>query len=416
MARMGPGSATSGLISRLGKTRMRWAMVAAVAIVVVLTVFAFIRPPAIAVEAAAVTRGPIDQALADEGQARVRETYVVSAPFEGEVERLPVEVGDAVIAGRTVVALLRASPATRLDPRARVQAEAAVASARAALSAATAQHAAAAAEATRSEVENQRTWPLASGAVSRQEAENVRNTAEAAKRSLQASEAAVQQRTAELASAEAALAPPGSAAGAATSVTSPAGGYVTRLLQQSQRIVGVGAPLVEVSDRNGLEAAIEFLSQDAVQIRPGDAAEIYDWGGPKPIPARVRRIEPQGFTKVSALGVEEQRAYVILQLEGDPAGWAGLEPGFRVWGRVFLKRFADAELVPTGALVRSGEGWAVFRIEGGRARLRAVRVGIITDRAAQILDGLSLGDRVVVFPSDDIKSGSRVKASASKSG
>ena len=416
MAQSNPPSRQQALQARLGKTGVRWVMVAGAAVLALIVVIALLRPPAIAVEAASVGRGPIDEALADQGQARVREAYVVAAPFAGEVERLPVEVGDAVVAGRTVVAELRPSPATRLDARARLQAEAAVTAARAALAAATAQRASAAAEAARAEAESQRTWPLAAGAVSRQQAENVRNAAEAARRTLQASDESVRQRTAELASAEAALAGPGSPADAVTPVTSPAGGYVTHLLQQSQRIVAAGAPLVEVSDRNGLEAAIEFLSQDAVQIHAGDAAEIYDWGGPRPIPARVRRIEPQGFTKVSALGVEEQRALVILQLEGDPAGWSGLEPGYRVWGRVFLKRFADAELVPTGALVRDGGGWAVFRIENGRARLRPVKVGVITDRSAQVLDGLSVGDSVILFPSDDVKPGVRVKAGAAKSG
>ncbi len=392
------------------KTLMRWSLVGGVGLAVVLIVLMFLRAPAIPVEAAQVVRGPIDEAVADQGQARVRRAYVVAAPIEGRVERLPVEVGDPVVAGQTVVARLLPSPNAVLDPRARAQAQAAVDDARSALAAAVAQSQAAADEAVRAASQNARTAPLGpSGIVSRQQAEDVRAAADKAQRALQAADAAVRQRAADLASAQAALAGPTSPAGAVLQITSPASGYVTHLLQQSERIVPAGTPLVEVSDRNGLEAAIEFLSQDAVKLHAGDAAELYDWGGARPVPARVRLIEPQGYTKVSALGVEEQRDLVILQLEGDPAGWSGLQPGFRVWGRVFLRRLKAAVLVPTGALVRQGAGWAVFRIEGGKARLRPVKIDVITDEAAEVTGGLAPGDRVVNFPADTIKDGVKVK-------
>jgi HlyD family secretion protein len=393
------------------KTLVRWGVIAGVAVVMLAILMIFLRAPAVQVEAVQATRGPIDETVSDQGQARARQAYMVAAPVTGRVERLPVEIGDPVVAGQTVVARMLPSPNALLDPRARVQAEAAVASARAALASATAQRAAAADEAARARAENERTAPLGpSGIVSRQQADNVRAAAEKADRALQQADAAIRQRTDDLASAEAALAGPGSPAGAEVAITSPASGYVTHLPQQSERIVPAGTPLVEVSDRKGLEAAIEFLSQDAVKVQAGQAAEIYDWGGPKPIEASVRRIEPQGYTKVSALGVEEQRALVILQFDGAPADWAGLEPGYRVWGRIFLQRVRDAVLVPTGALVRNGSGWAVFRIESGRARLRPVIVGVITDQSAQIVRGLASGDALINFPSDSIKDGVRVKA------
>ena len=393
------------------KTLIRWTVVGTMALVTLLIVLLFLRAPAVSVEAATVTRGPIDESLSDQGQARVRQAYVVAAPITGRVQRLPVEVGDPVVAGQTVVARMLPTPNALLDPRARAQAEAAVASARSAQAGAAAQREAAAAEAARANAENARTAPLGpSGIVSRQQADNVRAAADKAQRGLQAADALLRQRTADLASAQAALAGPASTAGAVLAITSPAGGYVTHVLQQSERVVPTGTPLVEVSDRNGLEAAIEFLSQDAVKMHVGEAAELYDWGGARPVPARVRLIEPQGYTKVSALGVEEQRVLVILQLEGDPAGWAGLQPGFRVWGRVFLRRLADATLVPTGALVRQGDGWAVFRIEGGRARLRPVRIGALTDTAAEVIEGLEPKDRVINYPADTIKDGVKVKA------
>jgi HlyD family secretion protein len=170
----------------------------------------------------------------------------------------------------------------------------------------------------------------------------------------------------------------------------------------------MGAPLVEIGDREGLEAAIEFLSQDAVRIREGMPAEIYDWGGPGALPAVVRRVEPQAFTKVSALGVEEQRALVLLQFSGDPRSWSRLGPGYRLWGRVFLRREARAVKAPLGALVRSDDGWAVFRVLAGRARLTPVELGALTDREAEVRRGLRPDEQVVVFPSDRVRDGVRV--------
>jgi len=184
---------------------------------------------------------------------------------------------------------------------------------------------------------------------------------------------------------------------------------VTKVLEPSEHTVTFGAPLIEVSDQATLEAAIEFLSQDAVRIREGMAAEIYDWGGPGVIPARVRRVEPEGFTKVSALGVEEQRALVWLRFTSPPQQWRRLAAGYRVWGRVFLRREASALKVPVGALARANGAWAVYRIESGRARLRPVEVGAVTDREAEIVKGLAAGDPVVVYPSDQVTDGVRVK-------
>jgi HlyD family secretion protein len=162
----------------------------------------------------------------------------------------------------------------------------------------------------------------------------------------------------------------------------------------------------------GLEAAIEFLSQDAVKIRSGQKAEIYNWGGPTNIPAEVRRVEPQGFTKVSALGVEEQRTLVILQFTAPPSTWTGLAPGYRVWGRVHLRQLASATLAPLGALVRDSGNWAVYRIEQQRAHLQPVQVGVLTDRDAEVLSGLSPGDAVIVYPSDLVHDGLRVQPRA----
>lgn len=388
----------------------RWIALGGLALAAAALLVFLMAPRPLPVDAAEIRRGPIAETVADQGQARARQSYVVAAPAGGRLERLPLEVGDPVIAGRSVVATLRPAQAPFLDPRSRAQAEATIATARSALAQADAQQRQAEAEAVRAAGELARLSPLArQGFVARQALDNASAAAEGARQAVRAAEAGVRARRAELAAAQSALIGPEASARALVNVTSPASGVVTRLLQQSERDVAAGAPLVEISATRGLEAQIEFLSQDAVRIHPGDRAAIYDWGGPADIPAQVRLVEPQGFTKVSALGVEEQRTLVMLQFTGPASGWAGLQPGFRVWARVFLRQTPSATIAPVGALVRDKGGWAVLRIEGDRARLRAVKVGAITDQDAEILSGVAPGDKVVVYPSDQVRDGSRVR-------
>jgi HlyD family secretion protein len=392
------------------KAQNRWMLLTALALAIAVAVAFLFLPRPLAVDTAPVGRGPIAETVADQGVARVRQAYVVSAPIAGRLERLPLEVGDRVLAGATVVARLRPTSPAFLDPRSRAQAEAAIVAARAALASAQAQRERLNAEAIRARGVLARLKTLSQqGFAARQSLENAQAAADAASNAVRAADADVRSRRADLASAQSALTGPEAVGGELVAVTSPASGVVTRLLQQSERTVMSGTPLVEIGDTQGLEAQIEFLSQDAVKIRPGQRAEIYNWGGPGMIPAEVRRVEPQGFTKISALGVEEQRALVMLEFTGAPATWQGLEPGYRVWGRVFLRRTPMAVTAPLGALVRDRGGWAVFRIEQGRARLRPVRVGAMTDRHAEILGGVSLGDQLVEFPSDRIGDGTAVR-------
>jgi HlyD family secretion protein len=368
-------------------------------------------PRPLDVEAALARKGPLADTVSDQGVARVRRAYVVSAPVNGRLERVRLEVGDRVVANQTIVARIRPTLPEFLDPRTRAQAEASVQAARSALESAVAQRDRLRADATRTRDQLRRTTDLTKqGVVAPQELETAQADADAASNALRAAEADIRTRQANLESARAALSNPPAAASQVVTVTSPASGVVTHILQQSERTVGVGTQLVEIGDTAGLEAAIEFLSQDAVKTSPGQKAEIYNWGGPANIPAEVRLVEPQGFTKVSALGVEEQRTLVILQLAASPAAWAGLAPGYRVWGRVYLREVPDAVLAPLGALVRDRGEWAVYRIEEGFARLRTVRVGTLTDRDAEVLSGISPGDRVIVYPSDQVRDGLRVRA------
>ncbi|MGZ3344624.1 MAG: efflux RND transporter periplasmic adaptor subunit [Caulobacteraceae bacterium] len=392
------------------KTTVRWLILLALAVAGAGAIAFLLAPRPLNVETGAVGRGPVAETVSDQGWARARQSYTVAAPATGRVERLPVEVGDKVVANRTVVARLTPASAAFLDPRARAQAEAAAAEARSALAAAEANRMRLDAEAVRARGEAERMAPLVPSGVSRQAYDNALAAQQAAAQAVAAADAEIRSRRASLRQAEAALMGPEAEGPGMIAVTSPASGVVTRLLQQSERPVAAGSPLVEVGETNGLEAQIEFLSQDAVKIRPGMKAEIYDWGGARPIPAEVRLVEPQGFTKVSALGVEEQRALVMLQFTGPPESWAGLAPGYRLWGRVFLRQTPSAVVAPLGALVRDQGGWAVFRLEQGKARLRPIQVGALTDTVAEVLTGLKPGDRLVVYPSDQVRDGVAVKS------
>ena len=388
----------------------RWLLLASFLIVAAIVTTVLVMPRPVSVTVASASVGPIADSVADQGYARVRDAYVVSAPVSGRLQRLELHVGDRVEKGKTVIARILPSGADLLDPRTRAQAEASVAAATAAVASARARRDQLDADARQLEGDLARQRELAKkGFASTQALETAENRARAARAGVRAAEAELRVRRSELGVANAALIGPEREGQGAVPVSAPASGYVTRVLQESERTVAVGAPLVEVSDKGGLEAAIEFLSQDAVKIREGMAAEVFDWGGPAALPAVVRRVEPQGFTKVSALGVEEQRVLVFLQMTGDPVRWASLGPGYRLWGRVFLRRESSALKVPLGALVRHGGGWAVFKVDARRAHLTPVDVGVMTDREAEIVKGLSPRQTVVVFPSDQVRDGARLK-------
>jgi HlyD family secretion protein len=400
-------------VRRPGLKWARWLLGGGIVLALAATVALLLWPRPAAVDLASVTQGPISETVADQGFARVREAYVVSAPVGGRLERVELHVGDRIEAGRTVVGLIRPASVELLDPRSRSQAQAALAAASAAVTAAAAQRDQLAAEARKVDADLNRVSTLAEkGFASRQALDAAEAQDRAARAGVQAADAQLGVRRSELRVARAALMGPEAEGAGVVEVRSPASGYVTRVLQESERAVAAGAPLVEVSDRRGLEAAIEFLSQDAVRIAEGMPAAIYDWGGPGELPAVVRRVEPQAFTKVSALGVEEQRVLVLLQFKAPEGDWGRLGPGYRVWGRVVLRTAPKALKVPLGALVRKDAGWGVFVVAGGRAHLTAVKVGAITDREAEVTSGLGRGDQVVVFPSDRVRDGARVRAAS----
>jgi HlyD family secretion protein len=365
-------------------------------------------PQPLSVETAVIHKGAIADAVADQGVMRVREAFVVAAPVAGRLERVRFKVGDRV-AKDDAVARIRPLAADFLDPRSQAQARAAIAVAQAALAAAQAEVRSAAARRELADRDFARTQSLATrGIASKQALESAQLDVNTARSAEQAARARVRAHEADVTAARAALMGPTFQAGAALTVTAPTSGVVTRVFQESERTLASGSPILEIGDRGGLEAAIEFLSQDAVRIREGQAAEVFDWGG-APLAAVVRRVEPQAFTKVSALGVEEQRVLVLLQISAPPDQWLGLGAGYRIWGRVFLRKAPQATLAPLGALVRSGRQWAVFAVINGRARLRPVTTGAMDDRNVEVKEGLQPGGTVIVFPSDRVRDGVRVR-------
>jgi HlyD family secretion protein len=394
----------------MGARQIRWLAIIAVALALAGLIAWLAAPRPVEASFAAVTPGPIDETVSDQGFARVREAYVVAAPTSGRLHRIDLDVGDPVAAGVTLLARIDPAAAEMLDPRAQAQVAANVTASQAAVAAAVAQKDRLEAEAQRAQAALRRSTTLAAqGILSPQALENAQAAARSANAAARAAAAEVAARRADLVRARAALIGPEREDNRPMAILAPVSGYVTRVLQESARPVTVGTPLVEIGDRHGLEAAIEFLSQDAVRLREGMPAEVFDWGGAAPLSAVVRRVEPQGFTKVSALGVEEQRVLVLLQFQGQSGAESGLGPGYRVWGRVFLRREPSALKVPLGALVRSGGGWAVFCVRDRRARLVPVDVGAMTDREAEIRKGLKAGETVIVFPSDRVRDGVRVR-------
>jgi HlyD family secretion protein len=363
------------------------ALVAAVAIGVSLL------PEATEVDIVRAERGDVRVEIVDEGRTRMHDVYVISAPMTGRILRVEVDPGDEIEAGG-VVARMSRSAAGFLDVRSAAQA-------RAAVDAAQAQLRSAAAELAFAEREHSRNIELL--------AVNLipKATADQSETRLDAARAAREAAQAEVARARSALLEADRVGGEIIAVTSPSAGRVLRVAQESEAVIAAGTPIVEVGDPRHIEIVGDFLSQDAVRMKPGAPARIENWGG-SPLPAIVERIEPVARTKISALGVEEQRTYVILQFaEGTQD--VPRAHDFRVDVRVVVDEAKNAVHVPLGALFRRGDGWAVYKVVDGRTVLTEVEVAQADGRNRVITSGLTEGDEAIVFPSGAIADGVRVK-------
>jgi HlyD family secretion protein len=367
-------------------------------------------PESMEVDVVQATRGPMRVTIDEEGETRVRQRFVVSAPVSGRLQRIELEPGDPVVRGKTVVAHLMPAAAPLIDTRSRAELTAAVEAARAAVGQAQAERDRAATTLARARSTLRRQQELSkAGAIAMDQLEEAETAVATAEEAHRAAEFTITRAEYELQLARARLQAPTSATGARTvDVVAPVDGMVLRRLRESESVVPVGEPLLEIGDPSQIEIVADLLSTDAVRVPEGAPVLIEQWGGSHALEARVRRIEPSGFMKVSALGVEEQRVNVIIDFV-DAAGAARrLGDGYRVEVRVVVWNEDDVVKVPVGGLFRSGEGWAAFVVEEGVARLQQVQLGQRNETEGQILEGLMPGQTVVLHPPDTLTDGTRV--------
>ena len=394
-------------------TWRRWIVVFALLGIVAFAVAYGFRASPVLVEAGRVTRGPLQATVEEEGMTRVADRFVVSSPVAGIARRIDLDVGDPVTKGRSLV-VLEPLQASVLDPRSRAEAQARVAAAEAALSAAGENAREASAHDGYAQTKLKRTRDLLEAGFATRDAFDQSETdswrAQAARRS---AEFAVEVARYNLEAARTAL-----RYSAAEGVGSPSGvfpvrapvaGSVLAVPHKSAGVVSPGQPLIEIGDPAALEVEVEVLSADAVRLRPGMRVLFDRWGGDVPLEGSVRVIEPAGFTKVSALGVEEQRVHVIADIASTAEGRERLGDGYRLEARFILWEGRDVLQAPAGALFRHGDGWAAFAIEKGKARLQPVGIGRRGSLSVEVLSGLSEGETVVVHPGDTVRDGVRVR-------
>ncbi len=370
------------------------------------------------VEVSRVARGVFERFVEEDGRTRVRDRYVVSSPLAATIERTRLDVGDAVAAG-DVIAVLHPLPSSLLDARSRAEleqragaAEAALGRARTALGRSTATLEQANADLARARA------LLEKKAIPAVEAERAELDAKVAARARDEAAFAVHVGEHELEVARTALglATRGKSSPEQFAIQSPIAGRILRVMQESEGAVVAGTPLLELGDPSALEVVVDLLSTDAVQIEPGDEASILRWGGSEAVSARVRLVEPVAHVKTSALGVEEQRVDVILDVVGNAPSWNRVGDGYRVDARILVQRMRDALLVSTGALFRQGGEWAVFVVVDGRAVRRSVRLEAYGAMQSAVASGLQEGDIVIEQPPEGLRPGVRVETTAGQAG
>ena len=381
-------------------------LIAGIVIVLAIVVMAM-WPESIEVGVVSVERGPMQVTLDEDGETRVRDKFVVSAPVSGRLQRIELEPGDPVVRGKTIVARLTTADAPLLDPRTRGELEAAVEASRAAVGQARAQLERATAELMRARTTLQRQQELMkAGAIAADNLDAAETAVATSEEARKAAEFAVSRTEYELQLSRARLQAP-SPAGRAVEIVAPVSGVILKRFRESESVVPVGEPLIEIGEPSRIEIVADFLSTDAVRIQPGSPVLVEGWGGTDPLKARVRRVEPAGFMKVSALGVEEQRVNVLIDFE-DPSAAGRLGDGYRVEVRVVIWREEDVVKVPVGALFRRGNDWATFLVEGEQAKLQPVELGQRNDVEGQAVKGLSPQQTVVLHPPDTLMDGARI--------
>jgi HlyD family secretion protein len=393
--------------------RRHWILLGVSLLLLAGVLFLAFRPAALRVEVAEARTAPFERVIEEDGKTRVRERYIVSAPLAGRLARITLKAGDEIRAGGVVAVLWPSAPAM-IDTRTHTELTERVGAAAAAVEQARANVAREEAALSKAELDLARQKKLqGEGFLSPSVLDQAELAVRVQSKALEAARFAREGARHDLAQARAALlrAQEGAAIrrpGSAWQITSPVDGRVLRVLQENEAAVAVGAPLLEVANSEDLEIVVDVLSTDATQIPAGAPVRI-EAGPGLVLPGRVRRVEPSAFTKVSALGVEEQRVNVVIDFDGGAAQGRGIGDGFRVDVRIVTFARDDATVVPVSALFRRDGEWAVFVTDGDRARLRSVKVGGRNSQAAWIEDGVRAGERVIVYPSDSVQDGRRIE-------
>lgn len=388
----------------------RWTVLALLAFAVVIG-WAFY-PKATEVDIAEIRNGRFERSIEEDGKTRLRDRFVVSAPVAGRLARVTLREGDEVSAAQVVATLWPAAPAL-LDERRLQEQREQVAAAEASVQRAQAGKARAEVALAQADVDLNRHESLAArGFISTAQMENARLAAQLRRRELDSATQDEVAATHQLAQLRVALRQAGgkeTLANRPWPVISPVAGKVLKVRQQSEAVLAAGTPLVEIGDSSRMEVIVDLLTEDAAQVQPGAAATLANWGGPAELQARVRRVEPSAFTKVSALGVEEQRVNVLLDIDTPPAQWKNLGDNFKIDVRIPVQVHDNATLVPVGCLFPRGSRQALFVLDGGRARLKEVELVARNGRDAWIRTTLLPGTKLVAYPPATLSDGDRVR-------
>lgn len=391
----------------------RWIIIIIVTIVVILAILYGFMPRPVPVDLVKASRGPLRVTIEEEGKTRVKDRFIISAPVAGFMQRVELEIGDTVKKGQTLVKLepLRSNV---LDPRSLAAAEAEVSSAEAALKVAEEKARATGADEKYAKSKLERMKKLYEGGyISKNDMDLAETEAKRTEANRLSAEAEVKVAQFELDKARTALRY-SAAEGTRNSksivlVSSPVNGRVLKIHRKSEGVVNSGEALIDIGDPKTLEVKIEVLSANAVNIKPGTLVLFERWGGDSALSGRVRVVEPAGFTKISSLGVEEQRVPIIADITSLPESWQRLGEGYSVEARFIIWEGKDVLQIPASALFHKGESWAVFIAKNGRAQQREVKVGHRTGLTAEILSGLAEGEDVIAHPDDSIKEGTRIR-------
>ncbi len=379
-----------------------------------LTAFIALMPRPVDVEVAQVTRGPLRVTVQEDGKTRIREKYVVSAPVEGRLSRIELKSGDPIEAEKSLLAVIMPSEPAMLDARARAEANARVHAAQAAVQRSESAREQAKIQYDLSKAKFDRARRLLpENAISQEEFDIVQSQYLAAFQATRTASFDGEIALFELEMAQATVlqfSDSQSASGFEPfEIFAPVSGQVLRVFQESSTVVTMGAPLLELGDPQNLEIEIDVLSTDAVRMKRGAEVTVEHWGGKSPLQARVRVVEPAAFTKVSSLGVEEQRVNVIADFTETPERVSALGDAYRVEARITIELLDDVLLVPNSALFRHQRQWHVFMVVDGRAVMQPVTIGLQNESVTQIVEGLVDGDPIIVYPGDSIQSGIRVR-------